>query len=87
MCPHRVIKVNEYTRELLCRFAQKAEGPSRVYASAILDLLAVEAGEDPVIIFTLRQMMFSDLIGGIGDRARLLEVLLDTLKTSDSRAQ
>jgi hypothetical protein len=75
-----VIKISDCTRDLLCRFVRKGQGPARIYASAVLDLLAVEAGEKPEIIFTLRQLAFEDLLEGVGGRAKLLGTLLDTLK-------
>ena len=68
--------------ELLAKFANSDSGaaPVRVYVSAVLDLLAIEAGEDPHVTMALRRAEFADLIEGDSPRAKMLNLLLDVLE-------
>lgn len=73
------IRLKDGTRELLAKFAN-TEGPARICAAAVLDLLAIQAGEDAHITMGLRRSEFSDLLEGQNIRAQLLAMLLDVLE-------
>ncbi len=74
-----MIRLADKTRELLTRFANSDSGAARIYAAAVCDLLAIEAGEDPHVTMWLRRAEFADLLEGTSARAQVLALLLDVL--------